>query len=120
MDFLMIAFRRVLEGYKLNFTLERKGSGYSLDLRDLPPELDYKLIRLEYQTPSKEVRKILKGRELVDVTYEYETFHVCNPIRNNGINSIHVDLYEDNYAIKMNKIDVVLREYYSGTHKNYV
>ena len=98
MDFLMEAFKRIIEQYGYKFTLIKNKNGtYSLNMFNLPPELDYAMICLYYD----------KTREVT------EKINICSPMRGGKDgNIVHADFSKDDYAIKINKIQICLRTYF--------
>ena len=118
MDFLMDAFERVISQYKYKFKLIKNNKTYTLSLFDLPPELDYKLICLQYDKPPIQTTK-KEGHQIIPITKKVKE-NICRPVRENGVNTIRVDFNEDDYAIKINKIEFTLKRYWAKSSKGYV
>lgn len=96
MDFLMEAFRTRLSQYRYDFSLTRNNDhSYTLILKNLPDELDFKLITLKGDNNQ----------------------NIFTPIRNLKMNMIRADFYENDYAMKINKIDACIRYF---TEKNFL
>lgn len=112
MDFLMDSFRKCLESYGYKFSLMRiKNKHYVLEMRDLPSDLDYECIRLKYEGPSEcfwEDDKPVQKTTYIDI---------FRSSRKNGINIVTATFDENDYAIKINKIDHMLREYIGRQHQ---
>ena len=117
MDFLMEAFKRIIEQYGYKFTLIKNKNGtYSLNMFNLPPELDYAMICLYYDK-THEVEEPIKnanGRKGEKHTMlKTEKINICSPMRGGKDgNIVHADFSKDDYATKINKIQICLRTYF--------
>lgn len=117
MDFLMSAFERIISQYGYKFTLiHNKDGSYSLDMYDLPPELDYAMICLKLDKTTEVVEPFtnVHGRKgETHTVLKTDTINICTPKRGKTIgNIVHVDFYKDDYATKINKIEICLRSYF--------
>lgn len=112
MDYLMNAFKNSIRQYGYRFILARRQNTYVLDFFNLPPELDYKLLLLKLQI-NKEVilpynDKSTDERTTIETTFE----PVCQPIVDKKFGKvIHVEFTPENYAAKINKIEICLRNF---------
>lgn len=117
MEFLMSAFERIINQYGYKFTLiHNKDGSYSLDMYDLPPELDYAMICLQLDKTTEVVEPIknVSGRKGETHTIlKINKINICTPKRSGAAgNIVHVDFNKDDYAAKINKIEVCLRSYF--------
>ena len=114
-DYLYAAFIREFDGFPIEYKLEKKDEGYSLDLIDLPVELDYLLIKLKYN-------KIVSVNhvEAEYVSYddvEQEWTKICEPMMNEENRKVlHIDLDARDFAIKMNAISSIIRNFFHQNH----
>lgn len=91
-------FYRILKNKKgLNFALAACGdNSYMLTLRDLPAEIDLELISATYQDISNKIVSI------------------CDNITSKkGQKVIQIYFSEENYALKINKIEPILMRHWS-------
>lgn len=122
MDFLMSAFERVITQYGYKFTLIKNNNGtYTLNLFELPPELDYALINLKMDKTTEVVEPIknVNGRKgETHTVLKTEHLDICKPKRGKGgVNIIYVEFNQSDYATKINKIEICLRTHFEKQHK---
>ena len=113
MDYLYAAFIREFDVFPIEYNLEKldDGKGYSLDLINLPIELDYLLIKLKY---NKVISVKHIETEYVDYDeVEHEWTKICDPMMTeDGKKVLHIDLDPRDFAIKMNQISSIIRNYF--------
>lgn len=106
MEFLMQAFLRKLEDYKkwLTFTYAQDPitGSYIFTFKDLPPKVDVDILkrRISVQTGIDE-----KGKAIM------EDQCIGKPLEEGSRRYIEVTFDEDTYAVKMNNLEVVFRDY---------
>ena len=114
MHFLMEAFERILSnyGYRYAFSYDKKTNTYHLNLLNLPTDLDYKFLVLEYDIESE--TRIVNDERGKPVIYSTpNSAAVCRPMRVGSSRIIHIDFNSNDYAKKINKIESLLRQYES-------
>lgn len=111
MEFLMAAFKRQLEGYGYNFTLECVGNHlYSLEFIDIPVKLDVILCKMKY-------KRYIRSEGANDY---FDEVNVCTPITKDSHRIIHVNFDESTYAKKINMIDHAIRMYHDEANSVYI
>ena len=109
MDFLMNKFKEILAHYKYKFTLvKNKDNTYTLKMYDLPSELDYKMSHLTFDKQIEVFEKIKGEKEKIKIT-KCERVLICTPERIKRKNIIIVEFNEDDFAVKINKIETLFR-----------
>ncbi len=120
MHFLMAKFKRILDQYKYHFTLVRnKNNTYTLKMYNLPPELDYKMTHLTFDEIVEVLEPIEGERKKIQVA-RCEKRNICTPERIKRQNIIVVEFNEDDYAVKINKIETMFRTSSLGKVKNFL
>ena len=117
MEFLMSAFERIINQYGYKFTLiHNKDGSYSLDMYGLPPELDYAMICLKMDKTTEVVESIKNAhgrKDKMHTVLKTDRINICTPKKGGAAgNIVHADFYKDDYAAKINKIEVCLRSYF--------
>lgn len=117
MDYLIEHFIRVLDSYKTlrkKYTRNSDGS-YTIDIYDIPPELDLELSRLSYDEVIGQKETKDKHGRVIGVEKITQTT-MCFVGIGEGLN-LRLVLDKDTYAKKMNLIDPILRRYFAA-HRN--
>lgn len=122
MYFIIKAFIKVLNSFKIKFTCDLCAildgeSVYELIIRDLPTELDIKLVQLTYPVP-RIIKHIDKdsGKETPEVIADQ--IRIFKSYEDDGKAYIATKLEANNYAKKLSIIEGAIREYYS-THSAF-
>lgn len=109
MDFLMNRFKEILNHYRYKFTLVKNANNtYTLKMYDLPSELDYKMTHLTFDEVVKDLEDIEGERKKIEVA-RCEKRNICTSTRIRRQNIIVVEFNENDYAVKINKIETLFR-----------
>lgn len=117
MEFLLNAFIRKIRGYRIGIvSLVRSGSGYDLYLYDIPTPLDASILKTKiavhrgYETRQIEVKRGNKKFKRDAKVPNIEMIPIGEPV--NSIDyALKVALNKETYAMKLNKLDVLFRDY---------
>lgn len=111
MDFLLERFVSMLESYNVKFELIKVGNDRILKMHDLPVEIDSYLVSMTYDEYvgtryiADEKTGDIVGKSVV------KKIKCCLPIMGSS-RSLYVHMHRNDYAIKINMIDVAFKNFY--------
>lgn len=113
-NYLLAGFKREMDSLPIEYTITQDKDKYILEYKNLPTELDFLLIKAEYeQSMIIEEEKTMFGNIK---KYDYSYQKVCKPIISNQDRIIQVDLSDNYYTTKLNKISSIIRNYFHTAH----
>lgn len=110
-NYIMMTFRREMDSFPVEYRIGVKDDKYYLYYRNLPTELDYLLIKAEYdEYLILSITKTMFG----DIKQSDRVYHkICKPFQKDQNRILCVDLNDEFYITKLNKLSSIIRNYYS-------
>ena len=110
MEFLIKAFIKALNCYGHKYILKKNDNdSYSLDFIDLPSEIDLELVKSSWTYIEEKKESEVEDRLS---PYIIKTIKLCDHIKKDDSNIIHIELDKATYARKMSKIDAIFKKYF--------